>query len=127
MKLEIKAQWVTALRSGKYVQGRTNLKDNIAGTHCCLGVLTELYAKEHNLNFTGDGPFLKSPSERFPELGYEMLCPAVMEWAGLIKEDPVIHVPLCNNEDTSDHCTLSNLNDDNTTFNQIADLIEQQL
>ena len=44
MKAEIKAQWIKALRSGKYKQGRGALRktDN---TYCCLGVLCDLAIK----------------------------------------------------------------------------------
>lgn len=34
-------EWVEALRSGEYEQGRTYLHDSTAGTYCCLGVLSE--------------------------------------------------------------------------------------
>lgn len=51
MNEEIKEQWVKALRSGKYKQGREALrkKDPKTGqwTYCCLGVLCDLYQKKH--------------------------------------------------------------------------------
>ncbi len=40
MNPEIKKQWVAALRSGKYEQGRMRLKRD--GRFCCLGVLCEI-------------------------------------------------------------------------------------
>lgn len=45
MNQEIKKQWVEALRSGKYQQGRETLrtKDN---KFCCLGVLCDLVAPD---------------------------------------------------------------------------------
>ena len=41
MTKQLKAKWIEALRSGKYEQGREQLKtDN--GKYCCLGVLNEI-------------------------------------------------------------------------------------
>lgn len=41
MNAELKAKWIEALRSGKYKQGRTQLRsDNDA--FCCLGVLCDI-------------------------------------------------------------------------------------
>jgi hypothetical protein len=48
MNAEIAKQWVTALRSGEYTQGKRRLKlqyQNEPVQHCCLGVLCELAAK----------------------------------------------------------------------------------
>lgn len=36
---ELKKEWIAALRSGKYKQGRGSLYDDINNTYCCLGVL----------------------------------------------------------------------------------------
>lgn len=41
MTPELKAKWITALRSGEYTQGQNYLKAN--GNYCCLGVLCEVY------------------------------------------------------------------------------------
>lgn len=42
MKQEYKEQWLKALRSGKYEQGQTALKNKDDNTYCCLGVLSEV-------------------------------------------------------------------------------------
>lgn len=45
MKEDIKAQWIAALRSSEYTQGRGTLKASLSTgelRHCCLGVLCEL-------------------------------------------------------------------------------------
>lgn len=44
MNSEIKQQWLEALRSGKYEQGKGELKTPYGG-FCCLGVLCDLYIK----------------------------------------------------------------------------------
>lgn len=48
LKPEVKEKFLTALRSGEYEQGMGALCIENAGgkNHCCLGVLTDLAAKE---------------------------------------------------------------------------------
>lgn len=45
MKKDIAKLWTKALRSGKYKQGKFNLR-NHNNSFCCLGVLCDLYNKE---------------------------------------------------------------------------------
>ena len=40
MNAEYKQKWLTALRSGKYPQGREKLRED--GKYCCLGVLCDI-------------------------------------------------------------------------------------
>lgn len=42
MNATIKAKWLEALRSGKYVQGKGNLFNKEDNTYCCLGVLCKV-------------------------------------------------------------------------------------
>jgi len=53
MDPEVKANWLKALRSGEYEQGRSLLYNAVDGKYCCLGVL----AKINNMMMTtpGDG------------------------------------------------------------------------
>ncbi|SRR6266851_10054158 len=44
MNADLKAKWVAALQSGKYLKGRYYLKDS-QGRYCCLGVLCEILGK----------------------------------------------------------------------------------
>lgn len=44
MKAELKKEWVNALRSGKYEQGRGCMYRD--GKYCCLGVLAEVIGLE---------------------------------------------------------------------------------
>jgi hypothetical protein len=48
MDQELKAKWVEALRSGKYVQGRMQLYHKGSNSYCCLGVLGLLIGKTHD-------------------------------------------------------------------------------
>jgi hypothetical protein len=41
MNTKLKAEWIAALRSGKYKQGKTFLRDSV-DNYCCLGVLCEV-------------------------------------------------------------------------------------
>jgi hypothetical protein len=41
MDTKLKAEWIAALRSGKYKQGRLFLRDS-EDNYCCLGVLCEV-------------------------------------------------------------------------------------
>lgn len=100
MNNDVKEKWVAALRSGEYEQGTRMLsRDN---KFCCLGVLCKLSGLEFS-----------------PERGY--LPDSVVKWAGLDSISPGV---------VKDGVTdsLAYLNDvKGLTFNQIADLIEEQL
>lgn len=45
MDEQIKKQWVEALRSGKYKQGKKCLRSE-SDTYCCLGVLCDIKQKD---------------------------------------------------------------------------------
>jgi len=76
----IKQQWLAALRSGEYDQGRDRLRTD-DGAFCCLGVLCDLHA-----NATGSK--WDSVDEDASYLGSETaLPPAVQLWAELDSED----------------------------------------
>lgn len=57
MDPEIKKQWIDALRSGKFTQGREQLQDESG--YCCLGVLAQIVDpnretwKSNNIYFAG--------------------------------------------------------------------------
>lgn len=115
MNLDIKSDWVEALRSGNYKQSTTFLKTDEG--FCCLGVLCDLHSKA-----TGEGSwkgtFYVLESGDYSD---EILPDAVRKWAGLERHNPSVLYAV----DLSD--TVSELNDSGTTFSRIADLIEAQL
>ena len=83
MNQEIKQRWIQALRSGEYEQGYENLYH--CGKFCCLGVLTDLYIKEHDLQWHKDVADLWSFENNggtVPE--------SVQKWAGISNDMPVI-------------------------------------
>ena len=107
MNQEIKEKWVEALRSGKYKQGRSRLKDN-ENHYCCLGVLCDIRAKEFNTVFNSD------ESKDFPGS-------IVMDWAGLKHKNPNV---MFDGSKTD----IATLNDDkHLSFKEIANIIEAQL
>jgi hypothetical protein len=105
MKKEIAAYWVSELRSGKYKQGRNQLK--FADLYCCLGVLCEISQRGR---WNDKDEYVSGDDSRSGFLPIE-----VQLWAGLQSEKGDLH--------TKD--SLSLLNDAGHDFNAIADIIEQ--
>lgn len=106
MPSEIRNAWIKALRSGKYEQGRHVLKDSDAG-YCCLGVLCDVidsskweYRPGREFEYQYEGSFEYPPDDvKFKANLTEGACSA-----------------------------LASLNDDDElTFNQIANIIENSL
>lgn len=118
MNKEIKKKFVEALRSGEYEQGGLCLhKDN---QFCCLGVLIDLYAKEHGLQSEWKQFSDKVIGNVFSFLDEKTMLPLlVIEWAGLPNYQKVI---IDGKEET-----LIHHNDAGKTFLQIADAVEEQL
>lgn len=123
----VKSLWLAALRSGEYTQTCGVLKDGKG--HCCLGVLTELYLKDHPDAYwkTIDTEIMKGFELIIPgeSRGIGILSESVCEWAGLEGADR--HNPLIQKFDDDNGETLSGFNDGGTSFTAIADLIEEYL
>ena len=126
MNPEIKQKWINALRSGEYEQsskGFLHTANEFNETYCCLGVLCDLYAKEHNKEWTNNygrsNLYFEGEGHYPPQ--------SVVEWAGLPDKNPSIEfsgeIDDCEFEDPE----LSELNDEGISFNTIAGLIEQYL
>lgn len=114
MNEEVKKLWVNALRSGKYKQAKSTLRNNYG--YCCLGVLCDLY----DPNKWEHSDFV--PETRFSYLYMTSLLPTeVVQWAGLNRGDPIV-----------EGSSLSCYNDGHDgkkrhSFQEIADLIERHL
>lgn len=114
MKPEIKKQWVAALRSGEYKQGKSALR--FGDEFCCLGVLCDLHAKE-----TG-GTWTRTGRVRYTYDGCGALLPLlVSDWADC-ESGPFI-TKIVEGYTTTN--SLTDMNDNGSTFLQIADAIEQ--
>ena len=114
MNQQVKEKWVSALRSGDYQQTQNYLHTD--NGFCCLGVLCDLYGKEHNVEWN----LAVAEDEdrnyyRFQDHTGRMPF-SVVEWAGVEDCNPYI----CGR-------SLATLNDMGSTFNEIADLIEEHL
>jgi hypothetical protein len=110
MNQEIKAKWLSALRSGEYQQGKQALK--LYKKFCCLGVLCDIHSKE-----------TKNKWVENIYLDHQGALPQdVIIWAGLKFSDPSLYYGKFKSIKS-----LSDLNDSGKTFLQIADLIEAQL
>jgi uncharacterized protein YeaC (DUF1315 family) len=128
MNPEVKQKWIAALRSGKYEQGSEKLR-SVSG-YCCLGVLCDLYAKEHNTEweFRGYGGTNLQPQDYWYYEGEsEYLPESVMEWSGVKVNCPQVRVDVDDEDEWFYHETLADLNDSGHTFNDLSKLIEEQL
>ena len=94
MNKAIARRWVRALRSGKYKQGRSYLKQKTAKgdlRYCCLGVLCELYQAERARKKqrklvvgAGDRVFSFKPPGGAVDTAVTGALPLpVMRWAGM--------------------------------------------
>ena len=117
MRKDIQDQWVAALRSGVYLQGRNFLNQNNE-LFCCLGVLSDMCAKENPLSLhvevSSDGMVFYDHQNDLPPR-------SIQEWAGLDDEYGTLRSV---KDREGGRMYLSGLNDEGFTFTQIADLIE---
>lgn len=117
---QIKKLWIKALKSRKYKQGKGALC-NINNEFCCLGVLCDL----HRIKVLKKGKHVWKKSSKgtviFSYLDNNGILPRqVANWA----YQKNIYSDL---NPTVSGDTLSALNDSNTSFDTIADIIEKQL
>lgn len=91
-------EWVKALRSGKYKQGKHYLKYN--NEYCCLGVLADISG------------VMIDPIDR--DLWKAMFECGISSSLGIIRNPPYVN----------GYTSLSKANDAGTSFNTIADWIE---
>jgi hypothetical protein len=122
-QMENGKQWVDALRSGKYKQGRKRLRH--AGRHCCLGVLCDVYQQ-----VTGKGSWqwvLGSMGFMLPRVGGGSWFDATVlpdralpRWVGFPDEGFDWNLGVL-----TDSSSLTQLNDDGSDFGAIAEEIEQ--
>lgn len=136
MKPTIAQKWIKALRSNKYKQGKMALRTQTRhGTvrHCCLGVLCDLYNKDHKRKLTikktndpEDQGEIDPATTVFKIGGNTGQLPSVVRnWAGIkdwdgqfFDTDPVdVNNNAC--------CSLVEMNDSGASFKEIAQFIEK--
>lgn len=110
MKKEVAEIWVQALRSGKYKQGQGALRTGDA--YCCLGVLCDLYNSDNWKN-VNRGYFVYEGMQ-----GH--LSDNVKDWSGLRSYAGNIFKGNRQNE------MLMTYNDTEVSFEEIANIIEQE-
>lgn len=131
MNPEVKQKWIDALRSGKYEQGSGKLRT--PNGYCCLGVLCDLYAQEHNTQweFRGyDENANPHPMDYwyFEDRNY-YLPESVMDWAGLKTHNPLVRVDVEDNDEDNGYFQdeIANVNDLGYTFMDLSKIIQEQL
>lgn len=132
MNADVKKLWIDALRSGEKKQGVRALCKN--DKYCCMGILCEIAREQGIVNtkiITGDVYYVATPEfidshqdKKLTGMDLEQtnyLLAPVLEWSGLSHRDPVVFWG-------DQFVSLASLNDDKElSFQQIADLIEDQL
>lgn len=107
MNQAIKAQWVEALRSGRYQQGKNVLR-SLSDNYCCLGVLCDLIAPS-DWHEADRGQFAHHHGGAF------MPGQDILDRLGLERDGNLGAV------------RLSEMNDSGSNFYSIADFIESNL
>lgn len=127
LKPEIKALWIEALRSGEYEQGQEYL--NSEKGFCCLGVLCDIAIKEGVIPDWREKPEPQAYGQGHEliavkwVLGSASLLPReVHDWAGLKRDDEFSTLGYLG-----DGTSLASMNDNGSTFAEIADVIEEKL
>lgn len=116
MNPEIKAKWLTALRSGKYEQ-TTKMLHRTGNGYCCLGVLCDVVdaGKWQDLMLVAGGAssYVGQYSLEQPDRCYTSFPPVGLMAAVELKY--------------TDAMTLSSMNDRGDGFEDIAHFIEKEL
>ena len=124
MNQEILKKWLAALRSGEFEQGSDQLHNPERGTHCCLGVLTQLWIDE-NPKERSWGP--KEPCEFQYGKSYRTLWSytglpwEIRDWSGLEDFDP----PIDHDDDETVISAIYANDNLRWDFEQIANALER--
>jgi len=135
MNKELIRQWVEALRSGKYTQGRKALR-NIDNTYCCLGVLCDISKDTLGLKWEHDSNDECESEVYTMERNGGVLPDSVWEYLGR-DTDYKVKISTTNSKIPKSvidsfvyplsHIYLVTLNDQyKLSFEQIADIIEEE-
>lgn len=131
---ELVKQWVEALRSGKYKQGRQALR-NRNDEFCCLGVLCDISKNTLNLDWELDSNEVCESEVYTMERNGGVLPDKVWEYLGQEATDYKVQISITNSklpESVANGCLsrylyLVTLNDVyKLSFEQIADIIEEE-
>lgn len=123
MNIEVKRNWLNALESGEYTKTEGALKTE-SGAYCCLGVLCDLYIKETGVGFwkAKENSHIIEFCNPLEKTFEEALLPQeVVEWAGLDSSDPYVE------DENFELDSLSELNDNTDTFEEVIQVIREQM
>lgn len=129
MNQEVKAAWVSALRSGEYEQGIAALRSG--NKFCCLGVLCDIAIKQFDLDVEVEHKEGCSDPTCCNSFEYDgegsFLPPSVQDWAEMPDKIGKLETPVDFSGATGGRLfSLYAANDAGLTFEQIADIIEEQ-
>lgn len=125
MNGSIKRRWVSALRSGRYKQGRGVLWNPSDNTFCCLGVLCEIAREDGIVERDPSGAGYGNPGADVFTLSIPPI--EVAEWAGLMESNPIVWGADLNPNHPG-ATDLTYINDQmKLDFRAIARIIEEQL
>lgn len=117
MNKEIKDEWIAALRSGNYKQGRSFLRSG-SNEYCCAGVLCDILIKR------GDGEWkldFESNNYKYDRSSFS-LTHETLERVGIHN---LVQDLMCKTQE-GEH-SIYHMNDImKLNFNQIADIIEKE-
>lgn len=120
MDSDIRAEWTTELRSGKYKQGRHALHTT-NDEYCCLGILCEIAVAHGVIKAPLKDPNTNNYRYGNPGDGNVAFLPReVSKWAGMDSEDG--HY---DSDDSINGSALSSDNDSGVPFDEIADRVER--
>lgn len=140
MNQEIKEKWLAALRSGKYKQGKTVLRSQ-DDCYCCLGVLCDIQDSGQwvPIDHPKDGAcYVYSQDGELNQfdftIGSEVLPAFVADNIGIRSVNPIVQMTSALQEIlskkgpvyTRDMAALSVLNDAGCSFEELANIIEEQ-
>jgi hypothetical protein len=119
MDAEIKARWVTALRSGEYQQGRETMRQG--DRFCCLGVLCEIDGAQWQP--------ARSEGHPFYAVGYgvEQLEADARQELGLTDDEHMALLSMNDGNINQDEAARWGVEKRPHTFAEIADWIEGRL
>lgn len=132
MNQDIKQRWVSALESGLYPQTKHVLRDD--NGFCCLGVLCDLYLKERKKGWLAITALPADSNDEIecytlPSSGSqcEVLPTKVAEWAGFTDDFSELDGAICPwIARNGKQVTLSDLNDQDYSFEEIAQIIKEK-
>ncbi len=130
-KENIRKRWVAALRSGNYKQGKRRLR--VEDRFCCLGVLCDIVKydiglqwKEHNRE--GNAVPTAKPNDMTYKIGTSgigLLPKEVTEYVFELEPgEPLPHGDICAGKYAR---SLAEMNDRGSSFEEVAQLIEERI